>query len=436
VAATVAGFRYWGLVYDEHGCSVGSGEAELKDDLAGSGITDLFVIAHGWNSDSAIACQLYERFFDQVADVLGDTPVTIAVAGIGWPSMRWPDEEVRAAPLGGAAGVEERVVEWDVDNATVVDALRRIYVNSSEHAALREIQDLLDRRPADIAALERFQQLLAILAAGPDVPDAECDGGEVMLVDGPAEAVFDQAADIEPEDFAGGAAGFGDAFDRLWFGAKQALRQTSYWKMKKRAGLVGVNAVAPLIEDLGRRAGSVRIHLIGHSLGARLMSYAVRGISDAAVATGSPVKSVTLLQGAFSHFAFAPSLPHAPERRGGLVDAVRRVDGPLLATHSEFDLAVGRWYPWASILGRDDAAGIESQLYRWGAIGHDGAQHSGAIEARVQRCGDSYGFQPGRIHNLDANDVVVEGRGPAGAHGDIFHPELAWAVVDAAAVRA
>ena len=147
------------------------------------------------------------------------------------------------------------------------------------------------------------------------------------------------------------------------------------------------------------------------------------------------MRSLALLQGAFSHFAFSPALPHAPNRRGGLVDVVERVAGPLVATHSESDDAVGRLYPWASILGRDDAAAFESLLYRWGAIGHDGAQHSGAIAGRVQRPGESYAFEPARIHNLDANGVIVEGGGPAGAHSDIFHPELAWAVLDAAGVR-
>jgi hypothetical protein len=64
-----------------------------------------------------------------------------------------------------------------------------------------------------------------------------------------------------------------------------------------------------------------------------------------------------------------------------------------------------------------------------------GAQHSGAIPAPVRRPGESYAFQSTRVHNLDANGVIVEGGGPAGAHSDIFHPELAWAVLDAAGVR-
>jgi len=249
----------------------------------------------------------------------------------------------------------------------------------------------------------------------------------------PAREVFDQAADLQPQDFHGGAAGFG-GFDRVWSGARQALRQATYWTMKKRAGIVGSTGVSSLIERLAHANPDLRIHLVGHSFGARLVSFAVWGLSDGAVADGSPVKSVTLLQGAFSHFAFAPSLPHDPERSGVLAEAMARVDGPLVATHSERDLAVGTLYPWASMLRRDDAAALESLLFRWGAIGHDGAQRSAEIPAVLLPAGESYALEPGRIYNLDANAVIVTGDGPSGAHSDIFHPELAWAVLEAAGV--
>ena len=98
------------------------------------------------------------------------------------------------------------------------------------------------------------------------------------------------------------------------------------------------------------------------------------------------------------------------------------------------NLAVGDLYPWASIAGRDDAAAAEDLLYRWGAIGHDGAQSSGAVEVVAGPPGHEYAFQVGKIYNLDANGVIVEGEGPAGAHSDIVHPELTWAALSAAAL--
>ena len=46
--------------------------------------------------------------------------------------------------------------------------------------------------------------------------------------------------------------------------------------------------------------------------------------------------------------------------------------------------------------------------------------------------GTGYAFQRGRFVNLDGNAVVNGGGPPAGAHSDIFHPELVWAGLAAA----
>ena len=86
------------------------------------------------------------------------------------------------------------------------------------------------------------------------------------------------------------------------------------------------------------------------------------------------MRSVTLLQGAFSHFAFARPLPFDAGRNGALAGMLARVDGPLTACFSSHDLAVGRIYPLASLAARDDSAGAQDALFRWGGMGADGAQ--------------------------------------------------------------
>jgi len=47
--------------------------------------------------------------------------------------------------------------------------------------------------------------------------------------------------------------------------------------------------------------------------------------------------------------------------------------------------------------------------------------------------GDDYGFKVGAIVNLNGRDVIktIESRF-SGAHGDIVHPETAWAALAAA----
>ncbi|MGH3665464.1 MAG: serine-threonine protein kinase, partial [Egibacteraceae bacterium] len=253
-----------------------------------------------------------------------------------------------------------------------------------------------------------------------------------LLAESP-EAVFTRfAAEAPGGDSAGGAAGLGDFAGRLWDGAKEALRQLTYWQMKKRAAVVGKEGLGPLVGRLAAATPELRIHLIGHSFGGRLACFTLAGLPAAALRPASPVKSVLVLQGAFSHFAFADALPHDRSRGGALKGMAARVDGPLVVTHTTFDKAVGTFYPLASISARDDAAALEDRLYRWGAMGHDGAQAVPADTVPLGRVGQAYAFRPGRFCNLDGNRIITRGGPPSGAHSDILHPEIAWAAVAAA----
>ena len=153
----------------------------------------------------------------------------------------------------------------------------------------------------------------------------------------------------------GGQAGIGDVFGGLLHGAKEALRQATYWQMKNRAGIVGQHGLGKVLGALDPKR--VRVHLVGHSFGARLVSFALAGLP----AGPSPVRSVTLLQGAFSHFAFADPLPFDAGRRGALAGMLARINGPLVACFSEHDSAVGTFYPLASFAAQDDAAAAEDR---------------------------------------------------------------------------
>jgi hypothetical protein len=148
------------------------------------------------------------------------------------------------------------------------------------------------------------------------------------------------------------------------------------------------------------------------------------------------VRSVTLLQGAFSHFAFADRLPHDPGRGGALAGMLARIEGPLVACFSVHDSAVGRFYPLASLAAQEDAAAADDPLFRWGGIGANGAQAVGApVEAiRPAGPGNRYGFVPHKALNIDASEVVRTGNPPSGAHSDFVHPELTWIVLTAGGI--
>jgi len=437
----MAGLRFWELTFDKDGDTDSGARDRFLTEVRDAGLTDLVVFSHGWNNDHRIATALYERFFGLLA---GQLPAarrdSVGLVGVFWPSQRWSDEPIPdfaaapAAAAGAAAAVPRETAvagEPELDKQTLAQ-LQELFPDAADQ--LTEMATLLGTPPTD-AALTRFHDLLAEFStrAGAGGDDGEGTGPvqPPMLIDD-ARTLFERYRDtlssvgVSFQDGgAGGAAGLGDALHGIWQGAKEALRQATYWQMKNRAGVVGKTGLGPVLGRL-----PVRVHLVGHSFGARLVSYALAGLPDGP----SPVKSVTLLQGAFSHFAFARPLPFDAGRNGALAGMLARVDGPLTACFSTHDLAVGRIYPLASLAARDDSAGAQDALFRWGGMGADGAQ---GVQARLDPIrpatpGTTYRFAAGSALNVDASEVVRAGGPPAGAHSDIVHPELTWLVLLAA----
>jgi hypothetical protein len=469
----IAGWPYWEIQFDKDGHTDAGTRATLLDEISGAGITDLVVMSHGWNSSADQARQLYQRWFGMLPPLIPPASGSkVGTLGVLWPAMLWPDDPVPAAlaGAGGAAGLAAAPQDAGSPGAPVA-ALTNVYPGQDQHQILNELAGLLDAQPSDPSSLSRFHDLMAQLAATePKNIDPVDEGALGMLDEDPQQLALRFASGLDQADLtvgapgvpggaagtegglemAGGAAdlpgmtladidkgaaagGIGDITGRLWNGAKEALRQVTYWMMKRRAGTVGQVGMGPFLGDLHGRASGLRVHLVGHSFGARLVSFSLAGLPPAAPT--SPVHSLTLLEGAFSHFAFADRLPFDTTRGGALSGMAARVSGPLLACFSSHDLAVGLFYPLASMASGEDAAGLDDQIQsRWGGIGHDGAQGVGASAVTLGPQSGTYSFPAGRFTNIDASAIVCHGDSPSGAHSDIFHPELAWAMLTAAAL--
>jgi hypothetical protein len=460
MADTLDGFPFWTLEFNQDATPA---DASAIDDFVSEakslGITDLFVFSHGWNNDRAAARSLYERFFGEVAKLMnGNGVVTknpaakLGVAGVIWPSILWPDDAPNAgdAPVlpaqsgGGAvalpaaaAGVPAKSAEPDEIGA----ALETVYLADDQRRIIAELTTMLAKREHTNEAIAAFKVKLGeLLASEPATesdkrePDA-AEGAMAELSDADWRDLLEQLGDGAVERGAalqGGSVGLGDAFKKLWDGAKDAMRIGTYWQMKNRAGIVGRKGLGPLLARLGNDVPGLRVHLLGHSFGARLVSFSLAGLSASQTGASSPVKSLFLLQGAFSHYAFANALPHDGTRGGALKGMATRVDGPLVTTQSRRDYAVGVSYPAASIVNGDDASAFNETSVRWGAMGHDGAQAVGATSAKLAPPGTPYPFDKGKWVNLDGNDVIIHGQLPSGAHSDIVHPQTAWAALRAA----
>jgi hypothetical protein len=446
------GFPFWTLQFDKDASPVDAAALDtFVDEVAGQSLTDLYIFSHGWNNESSAALSLYDKYFAEVRKIVDARAVRarIGVAGVIWPSILWPDDAaasartdvVAPAMSGGAvsmgSGPPPPLATASLDD--VHAALNKGYEAPGQQRLLADLIALLAERKDSDEALQKFQQTLGQLlaseragaAADKANPDA-ADGAVGLMPYKDFRRLLDTMGHQMPQPAGGGAAGLVDGLAKLWDGAKDVLRVGTYWQMKERAGIVGRAALGPLITRLHERVPATRVHLIGHSFGARLVSNALAGLPATAMGAASPVKSLLLLQGAFSHFAFADVLPQDHSRSGALKGMAARVDGPLLATHSLRDLAVGRSYPAASFVNRDDSAAAQDQASRWGGMGSDGAQAVDALRVPLGDVGTVYPFQAGKWINLDGNQVIIHGGLPSGAHSDIVHPHTAWLTLAAA----
>lgn len=338
---------YWDLTFDADG-DADAGQRDALLAHAGER-TDLVLFSHGWNNDLSTASALYDRFYGLFPALLSDAPgLRLGYAGVHWPSMRFTDEPIPDFPH-TAAGP-------GADLAT----LKRVL--PGHDATVDRIAELLARRPADPAALDEFAARVRTLtgcslpraaALAQDAGGTEAAALPALLTDDPGTvcaALGDAVAEVHgAEELFGGLDAIGG---KVWSGARELLRQATYFAMKGRAGTVGRAGLGPLIGLLAARAPGTRVHLVGHSFGARLVSFALAGLPPEA----RNVASVTLLQGAFSHSAYSPD--------GALHGLQSRVDGPVVACHSTHDQALGVFYPLASRLSGDDRSLLGDD--RWG----------------------------------------------------------------------
>lgn len=459
--ADVGGAPLWFLALDRRGRAAPETVEVLAGLMQRRGVTDVMVLAHGWNNDRLAATTLYHRLFGEVSRLMALHGVrngaTAGYLGVLWPSVRWPDASTVVRNDGGGAafangmegssaaddaiGASDAAVHGVVSHEAIAEAALALYTEPDERAEAAGLLGLLQSRPESERALEDFVCGLRRLAldefsgeggTADTLPDEDALEGDALFAPDWRELLETLAGREPSTDLEiGGAASLGP-LSRLWRGARGALRLLSYWTMKRRSGIVGQDGLGPAIARLAELHPGRRVHLIGHSFGARLASYALKGLPGSAEGERSAVKSLLLLQGAFSHYSFASSLPHDPRRAGHLANMTRRVDGPLLATHSRHDTAIRYAYPLASLIARQDASAVRDPAARWGAMGDGGAREVDATDIQLQADDHGYEFAAGRWYNLNGDRVIRRGPAPSGAHGDVVHPETAWAALQAA----
>jgi pimeloyl-ACP methyl ester carboxylesterase len=404
---------------------------------AGNSVSDLFLISHGWNNDISEARQLYHNFFNAFAFAPSSLRTkggkTFGVLAIFWPSKRFADP---TEIPGGAAGLTDPMLAkvlaqleqfgdlfaTDPTTAAKVSHLKNLVplLNFSANAqddyvstlvsmipkARYEQDEGLDNARADLEKMPGHV-VLANLATpvGPVAPPLPGSGGAAGLLGGMTSA----------------AATLGDLL--------------TYYTMKDRAGIVGRTGVVGTIRSLLKcrpaTASRMRVHLVGHSFGGRLITAAANGLNGGTAVTPEFVDSMFLLEAAYSHNGLAQNWD-GDGSNGAFRSVISdlKVRGPILISHSAHDVPVGVAYPIASRLrGQVASSLIGGPNDVYGGMGRNGAQHTPETLEDVA-LGPADGtavYPPAPARACWVLNICGDGPPPAptiASHGDVAKPEL------------
>jgi hypothetical protein len=439
--ATDPGFPCFEVQFDKAGAIFSPNDAagQAAEFVTRNGLTDLFVFSHGWNNDMADARALYTKFFRQVraefdaGRVPGLTGRVFGILAVLWPSKKFAEADLIPS---GAAGVAS--VVGDAAVAQHLEELKGVFDAPGADAALDAAKALVPKLETSPAAQEQFVTLIrsALPPSAGDTEDGSdrffvLPGKEVLkrlerpvLPSGPRPGSGGGAAGLGHGPGGGAASFVGDLFSGMKAGAERLLNFATYYQMKERAGEVGRVGLNPLLQAIRARHPGLKLHLIGHSFGGRLVTAAALG------ADGQPPvtpQTMTLLQAAFSHNGFASRFDGAHDGFFRRVVADRRVAGPILITHSIRDRAVGLAYPLASRIAGQTAAGLGDAGDPFGGIGRNGAQKTPEADfGTLLAPGGPYAFAPGKLYNLKADAFIAE-------HSDICGEAVVFALMSSVA---
>ncbi|WP_250038328.1 hypothetical protein [Paractinoplanes maris] len=394
-------------------------------------VTDVLLVSHGWNNDMPRAQRLIDELSDNVDTSLSGRFAgrSLAVVGLLWPSKQWGSDEDDTAG-GGLSAVDS--------TAELKGAIRAAVEDPAAAEALLKLADSLNESEsaqAEFLSVLRGQLPLPEAVADDDAAPVTLRAGDTGAVFGAAgDAVVEAAVrpvtvpdnagppsaspfDTLPDPLAGagsGSTGLLDLIKKPVRAATELLNVTTFYRMKERSGAVGSRGVVRLLEAIDAAPHDVRVHLAGHSFGARV-------VAMAAATTTTPIASVSLLQGAFSHRGLAVGggfhrLMSGPQLRG-----------PVIVTHTHNDRAVRLAYAVASRLAKQSSSGMGDAGDPYGGLGANGAV--GTAEAVAGTLGDrnaSYLFAARKVHNLKADKFVAN-------HSDVTNPAVANAVATAVA---
>jgi hypothetical protein len=453
---SVHGFDFFRLKLDAAGKLQESQPfEELKQRANAAGATDAILIAHGFRNDENDATGLYTEFLGTFRENLSRPEFQPAlgarkfvVAGIYWPSKPFPESFQSAQPAEGSVqGLDEGIAEKQAVKAQLEEL--KSDASPAQKQRIDSAIRLLDQVEGSTKAQDQFvDHVLSLLDDSPPDPTEGLD--EIRAKDGselldalrapirlPTVAAADDEGGAMAVDAAfmpgageGGTQGVASFFGSIFGRIGQFLNLTTWYQMKNRSGVAGDQGTAQAVRDLKASRPSLKIHLVGHSLGGRLMAACAKSLA----APKLQPDSLSLLEAAFSHYAFSPDNGRGAQGKPlqgffrAVIDA-QVVKGPLVSTFSAQDTVVGTVYAIASRLAEDDVQAVGDANDPFGGIGRNGAQKTReALVDVLHAVGTPYGkLQTGKVICLDGSGGLIKN------HGDVRNSLVTYAVASAIA---
>jgi len=450
---TIAGFDFFPLQYD------GDGNLPAADQFnslaqAAAAATDVMILAHGFRNDENDATTLYTQFLTSLRGQLGRTEFQrvaarkILVGGAYWPSKSF--QETFPADAGSVQDADTTAAQMDAVRQKLLEL--ETDATAAQKQALDNAISLLPNLENNTDVQDRFVSLvLSILPSGEDASDAmegleliRSQSGSKLLSllqrpvvmptrvaaagggdAGGGVAAVDVAMPAVGDGDGGSVQGIGSFFGSVLGGAGKLANMTTWYQMKSRSGVVGETGVARAARALKADPLNVKLHLVGHSLGGRLMASCAWALTEDPMVRPD---SLTLLEAAFSHFGFSPN--NGQGLTGFFRDVIAKkvVKGPLLETFSAQDTVVGYVYAVASRLANDNVKAIGDASDPYGGIGRNGAQKTPeSVVDQLHEPGTPYTFQTNVVTNLDGSGGLIT------SHGDVTNDHVTYAFASALA---
>ena len=418
---TVEGFDLFPIRFDDRGRLKARAEFDaFREGARSKRATDAIFIAHGFRNDEKDAARLYANFLRTFKAQLARPEFSalssrqFIVAAVYWPSKpfrenfedgqmtRTPHPVAQAALLNAVASLEE---------------LKQDDSSAAERQNIDRAIALLPTLERNVKAQDEFVTLVLSLLDDSHLDETEGlpqirqrAGSEVLA-----------ALNETPT----GARGIDDVAGSIAGGLGRFLNLTTWYVMKNRSGTVGATGVAAAIRELHAGIPSLRIHVVGHSLGGRLAASVAKSLCQP---PKLQLDSLMLLEAAFSHFGFSEN--NGRNKKGFFRDVVadQVVKGPFVSTFSAQDTVVGKAYSIMSRLAGDNTREIGDERDEFGGLGRNGPLRTAEVSTvRMAAPGTPYHYKDRVINNLDGSGGFIKD------HGDVTNESVTYAFASALA---